>query len=212
MSSSRVGLQKSWRKIDMPGQGRQGRSDAFQRKARREGYRARSTYKLKDIQKRSKIFKTGDKVLDLGAAPGGWSQVALEFIGEEGKLVGVDLQHILPLKGALFLQGDLREKEIRDKLHELMPKADVVISDMSPNLSGNYSVDQARSVELSSLALEIAAERMASAFVVKVFEGADFQEYRKAVIDEFGSVRTLSPEASRKQSSEVYLIAKRKRR
>ena len=196
----------------MPGQGRQGRSDAFQRKARREGYRARSTYKLKDIQRRSNIFKTGDKVLDLGAAPGGWSQVALEFIGEEGKLVGVDLQHILPLKGALFLQGDLREKEIRDKLHELMPKADVVISDMSPNLSGNYSVDQARSVELSSLALEIAAERMASAFVVKVFEGADFQEYRKAVIDEFGSVRTLSPEASRKQSSEVYLIAKRKRR
>lgn len=196
----------------MPGQGRQGRSDAFQRKARREGYRARSTYKLKDIQKRSKIFKTGDKVLDLGAAPGGWSQVALELIGEEGKLVGVDLQHILPLKGAFFLQGDLREKEIRDKLHELMPKADVVISDMSPNLSGNYSVDQARSVELSSLALEIAAERMASAFVVKVFEGADFQEYRKAVIDEFGSVRTLSPEASRKQSSEVYLIAKRKRR
>lgn len=196
----------------MPGQGRQGRSDAFQRKARREGYRARSTYKLKDIQKRSKIFKNGDKVLDLGAAPGGWSQVALEFIGEEGKLVGVDLQHILPLAGAIFIQGDLRESETREQLQELMPKADVVISDMSPNLSGNYSVDQARSVELSSLALEIASERKASAFVVKVFEGADFQEYRKAVIDEFGSVRTLSPEASRKQSSEVYLIAKRKRR
>ena len=196
----------------MPGQGRQGRSDAFQRKARREGYRARSTYKLKDIQKRSKIFKNGDKVLDLGAAPGGWSQVALEFIGEEGKLVGVDLQHILPLTGAIFIQGDLRESETREQLQELMPKADVVISDMSPNLSGNYSVDQARSGELSSLALEIASERKASAFVVKVFEGADFQEYRKAVIDEFGSVRTLSPEASRKQSSEVYLIAKRKRR
>ncbi|MEC8707077.1 MAG: RlmE family RNA methyltransferase [Candidatus Thermoplasmatota archaeon] len=196
----------------MPGQGRQGRSDAFQRKARREGYRARSTYKLKDIQNRSKIFKNGDKVLDLGAAPGGWSQVALEFIGEEGKLVGVDLQHILPLTGAIFIQGDLRESETREQLQELMPKADVVISDMSPNLSGNYSVDQARSVELSSLALEIAAERKASAFVVKVFEGSDFQEYRKAVIDEFGSVRTLSPEASRKQSSEVYLIAKRKRR
>ena len=196
----------------MPGQGRQGRSDAFQRKARREGYRARSTYKLKDIQKRSKIFKKGDDVLDLGAAPGGWSQVALEFIGDEGKLVGVDLQHILPLKGATFIQGDLRESEIRDELQKLMPRADVVISDMSPNLSGNYSVDQARSVELSTLALEIAAERKASAFVVKVFEGSDFQEYRKAVIDEFGSVRTLSPEASRKQSSEVFLIAKRKRR
>ena len=165
-----------------------------------------------DIQKRSKIFKTGSIVLDLGAAPGGWSQVALEYIGEEGKLIGVDLQHILPLKGAHFIQGDLRETEIREELEKLAPKADAVISDMSPNLSGNYSVDQARSVELSSLALEIASERKARCFVCKVFEGSDFQEFRKAVIDEFGSVRTLSPEASRKQSSEVYLIAKRKYR
>ena len=196
----------------MPGQGRQGRSDAFQRKARREGYRARSAYKLMDIQKKSNIFKEGSTVLDLGAAPGGWSQVALEFIGEEGKLVGVDLQHILPLKGAQFIQGDLREAEIRRQLEEFAPKADAVISDMSPNLSGNYSVDQARSVELSSLALEIAAERKAKFFVCRVFEGSDFQEFRKEVIDEFGSVRTLSPEASRKQSSEVYLIAKRKYR
>ena len=196
----------------MPGQGRQGRSDAFQRKARREGYRARSAYKLMDIQKKSKIFKEGSTVLDLGAAPGGWSQVALEFIGEEGKLFGVDLQHILPLKGAQFIQGDLREVEIRRQLEEFAPKADAVISDMSPNLSGNYSVDQARSVELSLLALEIAAERKAKCFVCKVFEGSDFQEFRKEVIDEFGSVRTLSPEASRKQSSEVYLIAKRKYR
>ena len=196
----------------MPGQGRQGRSDAFQRRARREGYRARSAYKLMDIQKRSKIFKPGSIVLDLGAAPGGWSQVALEYIGEEGKLIGVDLKHILPLKGAHFIQGDLRETEVREELEKLTPKAEVVISDMSPNLSGNYSVDQARSVELSSLALEIASERKARCFVCKVFEGSDFQEFRQAVIDEFGSVRTLSPEASRKQSSEVYLIAKRKYR
>ena len=195
----------------MPGQGRRGRTDAFQRRARREGYRSRSVYKLMDIQKRSKIFRKDDTVLDLGAAPGGWSQVALEYIGEDGKLVGVDLQHILPLKGAQFLQGDIRESETRKELEKLVPKADVVLSDMSPNLSGNYSVDQARSVELSSLALEIASERKAKSFVVKVFEGSDFQDFRKAVIDEFGSVRTLSPEASRKQSSEVYLIAKRKR-
>ena len=195
----------------MPGQGRRGRSDAFQRRARREGYRSRSVYKLMDIQKRSKIFRKDDTVLDLGAAPGGWSQVALEYIGEDGKLVGVDLQHILPLKGAQFLQGDIRESETRKELEKLVPKADVVLSDMSPNLSGNYSVDQARSVELASFALEIAAERKANSFVVKVFEGSDFQDFRKAVIDEFGSVRTLSPEASRKQSSEVYLIAKRKR-
>ena len=195
----------------MPGQGRRGRSDAFQRRARREGYRSRSVYKLMDIQKRSKIFRKDDTVLDLGAAPGGWSQVALEYIDEDGKLVGVDLQHILPLKGAQFLQGDIREPETRKELEKLVPKADVVLSDMSPNLSGNYSVDQARSVELSTLALEIASERKAKSFVVKVFEGSDFQDFRKAVIDEFGSVRTLSPEASRKQSSEVYLIAKRKR-
>ena len=196
----------------MPGQGRRGRSDAFQRRARREGYRARSAYKLMDIQKRSKIFRKDDTVLDLGAAPGGWSQVALEYIGEDGKLVGVDLHHILPLKGAQFLRGDIREPETRKELEKLVPKADVVISDMSPNLSGNYSVDQARSVELSLLALEIALERKAVSFVVKVFEGSDFQDFRKAVIDEFGSVRTLSPEASRKKSSEVYLIAKRKTR
>ncbi len=195
----------------MPGQGRRGRSDAFQRRARREGYRSRSVYKLMDIQKRSKIFRKDDTVLDLGAAPGGWSQIALEYIGEDGKLVGVDLQHILPLKGAQFLQGDIREPETRKELEKLVPKADVVLSDMSPNLSGNYSVDQARSVELASFALEIASERKANSFVVKVFEGSDFQDFRKAVIDEFGSVRTLSPEASRKQSSEVYLIAKRKR-
>jgi len=195
----------------MPGQGRRGRRDAFQRRARREGYRSRSVYKLMDIQKRSKIFRKDDTVLDLGAAPGGWSQVALEYIGEDGKLVGVDLQHILPLKGAQFLQGDIREPETRKELEKLVSKADVVLSDMSPNLSGNYSVDQACSVELASFALEIASERKANSFVVKVFEGSDFQDFRKAVIDEFGSVRTLSPEASRKQSSEVYLIAKRKR-
>ena len=194
----------------MPGQGRR-RTDAFQKRARREGYRSRSVYKLMDIQKRSKIFRKDDTVLDLGAAPGGWSQIALEYIGEDGKLVGMDLQHILPLKGAQFLQGDIREPETRKELVKLVPKADVVLSDMSPNLSGNYSVDQARSVELSSLALELASERKAHSFVVKVFEGSDFQDFRKAVIDEFGSVRTLSPEASRKQSSEVYLIAKRKR-
>jgi 23S rRNA (uridine2552-2'-O)-methyltransferase len=195
----------------MPGQGRRSRSDAFQRRARREGYRARSVYKLIDIQKRSKIFRKDDKVLDLGAAPGGWSQVALEYIGKDGKLVGVDLQHILPLEGAQFIRGDIRESETRKELERLVPKADVVLSDMSPNLSGNYSVDQARSVELSFLALKLASERKAISFVVKVFEGSDFQDFRKAVIDEFGSVRTLSPEASRKQSSEVYLIAKRKR-
>ncbi|HIM33798.1 MAG: 23S rRNA (uridine(2552)-2'-O)-methyltransferase [Methanobacteriota archaeon] len=195
----------------MPGRGRRG-SDGFQRRARREGYRARSAYKLQEIQRRSQLFRKGDTVLDLGAAPGGWSQVAQEMVGAEGRVIGIDLVHIASLEGVEFLQGDLRDAELRRQLGDLAPTAAVVISDMSPDLSGNYSVDQARSIELAELALSIASERQARCFAVKVFEGEDFQQFRAAVQAEFGSVRTLSPEASRKASSEVYLIAKRKRR
>ena len=195
----------------MPGKGRRGR-DGFQRRARHEGYRARSAYKLQEIQRRSKLFRKGDTVLDLGAAPGGWSQVALEMGNPGGRVIGVDLVHMAPLEGVEFLQGDLRDQELQQRLTELAPRAAVVISDMSPDLSGNYSVDQARSIELAELALAIASVHRARSFAAKVFEGEDFQQYRAAVQAEFGSVRTLSPEASRKASSEVYLIGKRKRK
>ena len=194
----------------MPGKGRRGR-DGFQRRARREGYRARSAYKLQEIQRRSKLFRKGDTVLDLGAAPGGWSQVALEMVGPDGRVIGVDLAHMAPLEGVELLRGDLRDTSLQQRLANLV-RATVVISDMSPDLSGNYSVDQARSIELAELALAIACEHRARSFAVKVFEGEDFQQYRAAVQAEFGSVRTLSPEASRKASSEVYLIGKRKRK
>ena len=194
----------------MPGKGRRGR-DGFQRRARREGYRARSAYKLQEIQRRSKLFRKGDTVLDLGAAPGGWSQVALEMVVPDGRVIGVDLAHMAPLEGVELLRGDLRDTSLQQRLANLV-RATVVISDMSPDLSGNYSVDQARSIELAELALAIASEHHARSFAVKVFEGEDFQQYRAAVQAEFGSVRTLSPEASRKASSEVYLIGKRKRK
>ena len=194
----------------MPGKGRRGR-DGFQRRARREGYRARSAYKLQEIQRRSKLFRKGDTVLDLAAAPGGWSQVALEMVGPDGRVIGVDLAHMAPLEGVELLRGDLRDTSLQQRLANLV-RATVVISDMSPDLSGNYSVDQARSIELAELALAIASEHRARSFAVKVFEGEDFQQYRAAVQAEFGSVRTLSPEASRKASSEVYLIGKRKRK
>ena len=194
----------------MPGKGRRGR-DGFQRRARREGYRARSAYKLQEIQRRSKLFRKGDTVLDLGAAQGGWSQVALEMVGPDGRVIGVDLAHMAPLEGVELLRGDLRDTSLQQRLANLV-RATVVISDMSPDLSGNYSVDQARSIELAELALAIASEHRARSFAVKVFEGEDFQQYRAAVQAEFGSVRTLSPEASRKASSEVYLIGKRKRK
>ena len=194
----------------MPGKGRRGR-DGFQRRARREGYRARSAYKLQEIQRRSKLFRKGDTVLDLGAAPGGWSQVALEMVGPDGRVIGVDLAYMAPLEGVELLRGDLRDTSLQQRLANLV-RATVVISDMSPDLSGNYSVDQARSIELAELALAIASGHRAHSFAVKVFEGEDFQQYRAAVQAEFGSVRTLSPEASRKASSEVYLIGKRKRK
>ena len=194
----------------MPGKGRRGR-DGFQRRARREGYRARSAYKLQEIQRRSKLFRKGDTGLDLGAAPGGWSQVALEMVGPDGRVIGVDLAHMATLEGVELLRGDLRDTTLQQRLANLM-RATVVISDMSPDLSGNYSVDQARSIELAELALAIASGHRARSFAVKVFEGEEFQQYRAAVQAEFGSVRTLSPEASRKASSEVYLIGKRKRK
>ncbi|HJO27790.1 MAG TPA: RlmE family RNA methyltransferase, partial [Candidatus Poseidoniia archaeon] len=121
----------------MPGKGRRGR-DGFQRRARREGYRARSAYKLQEIQRRSKLFRKGDTVLDLGAAPGGWSQVALEMVGPDGRVIGVDLAYMAPLEGVELLRGDLRDTSLQQRLANLV-RATVVISDMSPDLSGNYS-------------------------------------------------------------------------
>jgi 23S rRNA (uridine2552-2'-O)-methyltransferase len=133
------------------------------------------------------------------------------MVGPDGRVIGVDLAHMAPLEGVELLRGDLRDTSLQQRLANLV-RATVVISDMSPDLSGNYSVDQARSIELAELALAIASEHRARSFAVKVFEGEDFQQYRAAVQAEFGSVRTLSPEASRKASSEVYLIGKRKRK
>ena len=191
----------------MPGKGRQG-PDAFQRLARREGYRARSSYKLLDIDKKSKIFKQGFTVLDLGAAPGGWTQVATEKIGKNGKVIAVDLLRMAPIKGAIILQGDILNSEFRDTISKTAGSVDVVLSDMSPNLSGNYSVDQARSVELSQMALLLSIEMKANSFVTKVFQGEDFSNFKKEIKNSFKSVRVLSPLASRKTSSEVYIIAK----
>ena len=194
----------------MPGQGRRP-PDSFQRLARREGYRARSSYKLLDIDKRSKIFKKGFTVLDLGAAPGGWTQVALEKIGESGKVIAVDLLRMAPIGGAIILQGDILNSDFRNTISKTASNVDVVISDMSPNLSGNYSVDQARSVELSQMALQISVKMKAKSFITKVFQGEDFIHFKKEVNNYFKSVRVLSPQASRKTSSEVYVIAKTKR-
>lgn len=186
------------------------RRDGYYRMAKNQGYRARSAYKLKEMNKRFSLMRAGDRVLDVGAAPGGWSQVALEIVGQRGMVVGVDLQRIEPLKGATFVQGDITQDAVVARLLELIPRADCVISDVSPELSGNYSMDQARSVHLSAMALELALKVLRSGgnFVTKVFEGEDIDELAGRVADRFRTLKRHHPRASRAQSSEVYIIGK----
>lgn len=184
----------------------------FYKEAKRVGYRARSAYKLRQIQSKYRILKKGNIVVDLGAAPGGWSQVAKEIVGEEGTVIGMDISPIKPIKGVTFLEGDITEeisiKELIDILEQ--KKADVVLSDMSPDISGNYSIDQARSIYLSEQALttaEIILKNNGN-FLCKVFSGEELKDFIENIKVKFQSVRSFSPPASRKSSSEIYIVAK----
>ena len=186
------------------------KKEFYYKQAKKQGYRARSAYKLLQIQQRYNIIKRGDTVLDLGAAPGGWSQVAKEIVGEEGKVIGVDLLPIKPIKNIHFIEGDITDTETMEKIKELIgkKKIDVVISDMSPNISGNYSLDQARSVWLCEHALNYAENFLKEKgnLVCKVFEGEDFNNLRAKIKKRFHKVENVIPKASRKTSSEVYLV------
>lgn len=189
--------------------------EAYYRKAKKEGYRARSAYKIQQIHERFTVVRKGEAVADLGAAPGGWSQMLVELVGPEGLVVGVDLQRIKPIPGAKFIQGDFTRKETQDRLSELLAETnreqvDAVVSDMAPDMSGNYELDQVRSVQLAEIALAFADKhlRKGGAFVCKVFEGADFPPFRDEVKRRFKRVAQFHPPASRKSSSEVYLIGK----
>jgi 23S rRNA (uridine2552-2'-O)-methyltransferase len=184
----------------------------FYKKAKNQGYRARSAYKLKQIQRKFHVIRKGDKVVDLGAAPGGWSQVAKEIVGEEGLVVGIDLSYVKPLEDVVFLKGDMTEKDSLDRVVEVVgdSKVDVVLSDMSPDITGNYSMDQARSVYLCEKALDASKVilKPGGFFVCKIFEGEDLKSFVKKVKSCFSSVRRFNPPASRKSSSEVYIVAK----
>ena len=184
----------------------------YYKKAKIEGYRARSAYKLKQIQKKFKIIKKNDWVLDLGAAPGGWSQVVKEIVGAKGLVVGVDKNHIKPLDGVIFLKGDLTEEQTIKELKKVLgnKKVDVILSDMSPDISGNYSVDHAQSIYLSNIALNIADVLLEKGgnFICKVFDGAYLNSFFKQLNKRFVFVKRFSPPASRKSSSELYLISK----
>lgn len=186
--------------------------DHYYWKAKDEGYRARSAYKLKQINEKFHLIKKGDFVVDLGAAPGGWLQVARELSGKEGRVVGVDLEQIEPIPGVVTFRADITEESTVNLVKDALGgDADVVICDAAPNLSGAWDVDHARSIDLSRSALAIAKKLLKPRgnFLVKVFQGDMFPGFLADVKKEFSSVQAHSPAASRKESAETYIVAKK---
>jgi 23S rRNA (uridine2552-2'-O)-methyltransferase len=189
---------------------RKHRHDAFFRKARNEGFAARAVYKLEDIDRRVRLFHAGARVLDLGCRPGSWLQYAVKAVGPHGKVVGVDRQPLpTPVPGAEVLVGDiyaLSDEELRCGLAAY----DVVLSDMAPDTTGIRATDQARSANLVEEALGRAERLLAplGSFVAKIFQGPEVEALRKRMAVRFMDVRLLKPEASRQQSSELYLVGK----
>ena len=186
-------------------------SDEFVKKAQKEGYRSRAVYKLLEIVEKKAIIRNGDKVLDLGAAPGGWSQVAAKLVGSQGKVIASDILPIQLIDGVDFLQGDFTEQSVYDDLLVMADgaKVDVVLSDMAPNMSGQLSVDQPKSMYLAELAIEMAIKTLnpGGSFVVKVFQGDGFDVFVQNAKKAFKKVSVIKPKASRPRSKEVYLLA-----
>jgi 23S rRNA (uridine2552-2'-O)-methyltransferase len=185
-------------------------SDFFVKQAKKEGYRSRAAYKLIEIAERDHLLAPGITIVDLGAAPGGWSQVAIERLGPNGRVIAVDFREMLPLPGVTFVQGDFTEASVLAQLEETLGKCpvDLVISDMSPNISGIGMVDQARGMHLAELALDFSLTRLNSGgnFLVKVFQGSGFDEFLRIMRGSFNRVVTRKPGASRGRSSELYLL------
>ena len=188
------------------------RKDYYYRKAKKEKYRSRASYKLKQINAKYKLIKKGDKVLDLGAAPGGWTQVARELVGSNGLVVAVDLQEIKSFENEniMILQGDFTEAKTLERIKNISQSYDVIISDASPKISGVWDIDHFRSIELCENVLKIAEEvlKPGGNLLVKVFQGSEIDNFIKKVRKSFKYVKVTKPKASRKKSSEVYVIGK----
>lgn len=185
--------------------------DHFYRKAKEEGYRSRASYKLLQINQKHNVIKKGDTVVDLGAAPGGWLQVAKEI--SSGFVLGVDIQNIAPLGGVETLRGDITDPSTIESIRGMIEKtggADAVICDASPNLSGNWNLDHARSIDLCRSALDVATKilKPGGNFVVKVFQGDMFSDFLAEAKKHFSFVKVYGPRASRKESAEIYVIGK----
>ena len=185
--------------------------DKYVQQAQKLGLRSRAVFKIDEIQLKDKLIKPGMTVVDLGAAPGGWSQFAVEQVGDKGRVIACDILPMDPIAGVDFLQGDFREEAVLAALLERVgdAKVDVVLSDMAPNMSGTPAVDQPRSMYLVELALEMCKEVLApnGSFVVKVFQGVGSEEYLKAVRELFKVVKVRKPDSSRARSREVYIVA-----
>ncbi|GFO74883.1 23S rRNA (uridine2552-2'-O)-methyltransferase [Bathymodiolus platifrons methanotrophic gill symbiont] len=187
-------------------------NDEYVKKAKELGYRSRATFKLIEIIEKDKLVRTGMNVVDLGAAPGGWSEYVRGIVGKKQKVIALDILDIEPIEGVDFIQGDFREDKVFEQLNEILDGApiDVVLSDMAPNLSGNKAIDQPSAMYLCELALETAVTVLVDGgtFLVKVFQGTGFDEYKKQVASSFDKVLIRKPKSSRARSNEVYILAK----
>ena len=187
-------------------------NDEYVQRARREGFRSRAVYKLLEIQEKYQILKPGSVVVDLGAAPGGWMQVAKKAVGDSGFVVGLDLLAIEPLLDCTFIQGDFTEDAILEQLMDALDgrPVDLVISDMAPNLSGMKDIDQPRSMYLVELAVHFASEvlRPGGTFLAKCFEGEGIDDIRATIRNEFKQLNNVKPKASRGKSREIYLLGR----
>lgn len=185
-------------------------NDPYVQRAQKEGYRSRAAYKLLEIDQRDHLLKRGMVVVDLGATPGGWSQVAASKVGPAGKVIALDLLPLHPIPGVEFIQGDFREDDVLAQLQQHLGEkpAGLVICDMSPNISGVGVTDQARGMHLAELALEFSVHHLqpGGSFLIKVFQGTGFEDYLKLMRTHFKRVVTRKPEASRSRSSELYLL------
>src|SRR6267378_526410 len=187
-------------------------TDPYVRKAREHGYRSRGAYKLLELDEREKLFRPGAIVVDLGAAPGSWSQVAAQKVGSGGKVIAVDLLKIAPMSGVTVLQGDFRDAKLMDALGSA--QADVILSGAAPNLSGIANVDQARAAELAHASIDLCRKALKGdgVFVLKAFHGEAFDEVLQRLKHEFGKVSVRKPGASRGESRETYVVARNRRK
>ena len=190
-------------------------SDPYVKQAQQDGFRSRAAYKLLEIQEKDRILGPGMRVVDLGAAPGSWSQIAVRLTGPQGRVIALDLLDLEPIVGVRILKGDFRESEVLDVLRAELTGVhlDLVLSDMAPNITGTSAVDLPRTIYLLELALDLARETLkpGGALVVKAFQGEGFDGFLRALRAEFDQVASRKPKSSRPESREIYLVAKGRR-